>query len=92
MKPIQKAAVAALIVAIILIAAMGITAFAYHPMNTVMSDQGPVNHKDLPYYNTTVNGKKKKLRWSISHWLHGGRVMVILMHIHTTLTVHPMVQ
>ncbi|KPV47007.1 sulfocyanin [Acidiplasma aeolicum] len=72
MKPIQKAAVAALIVAIILIAAMGITAFAYHPMNTVMSDQGPVNHKDLPYYNTTVNGKKVEVvNLSLAAWGQG---------------------
>ena len=54
MKPLMKAAFAVLAIAIVLIAAVGITVATYHPMNTVISEQGKVAHQDIPYYNTTL--------------------------------------
>jgi len=73
LKPITKAAFAALAVAIVLIAAIGITAVAYQPMNTIMSDQGKVAHKDIPYYNETLaNGSKVQVvNLSLAAWGQG---------------------
>ncbi len=73
MKPLTKAAFAVLAIAIVLIAAIGITAFAYQPMNTVISVQGKVAHKDIPYYNETLaNGSKVQVvNLSLAAWGQG---------------------
>ncbi len=73
MKSITKAAFAVLAIAIVLIAAIGITEAAYQPMNTIMSDQGAVAHKDIPYYNETLaNGTTVKVvNLSLAAWGEG---------------------
>ncbi len=73
MKPITKAAFAVLAIAIVLIAAIGITVATYQPMNTVMSDQGKVSHQDIPYYNVTLaNGTSVKVvNLSLAAWGQG---------------------
>ena len=72
MKPVTKAAFAVLAIAIVLIAAIGITVATYQPTNTVMSDQGKVSYKAIPYYNTTVNGSRVQIvNLSLAAWGQG---------------------
>lgn len=73
MKPIKKAAIAVLIVAIVLISAIGGTLALYHPTNTKISVQGAVAHRDLPYYNTTLsNGSSIEIvNLSLASWGQG---------------------
>jgi sulfocyanin len=72
LKPILKAAFAVLAIAIVLIAAIGIVTAEYHPMNTIMSDQGAVSHRDIPYYNTTINGTHVEVvNLSLAAWGQG---------------------
>ncbi len=73
MKTLTKAAFAVLIVAVILIAAIGITVASYEPMNTIMSDQGAVAHRDIPYYNvTSANGTHYEVvNLSLAAWGQG---------------------
>ena len=69
---LTKAAFAVLIVAVILIAAIGITVASYAPTNTIMSDQGAVPHKNLPYYNVTANGSTHEVvNLSLAAWGQG---------------------
>ena len=73
MKPVTKAAFAVLAIAIVLIAAVGITVATYEPMNTVMSDQGKVSYKAIPYYNKTLsNGTTVQIvNLSLAAWGQG---------------------
>lgn len=72
MKPVTKAAFAVLAIAIVLIAAIGITVATYQPMNTVMSVQGKVNHQDIPYYYKDINGSKVEIvNLSLAAWGQG---------------------
>jgi len=73
LKPLMKAAFAVLAIAIVLIAAVGITVATYHPMNTVISEQGKVAHQDIPYYNTTLaNGTHVEIvNLSLAAWGQG---------------------
>ena len=73
MKPVTKAAFAVLAIAIVLIAAVGITVATYEPMNTVMSDQGKVSYKAIPYYNQTLsNGTTVQIvNLSLAAWGQG---------------------
>ncbi len=73
LKTLTKAAFAVLIVAVILIAAVGITVASYAPTNTVMSDQGAVAHRNIPYYNvTSSNGTTHEVvNLSLAAWGQG---------------------
>ncbi len=72
MKPIKKVAIVVLVIIIVLITTVGLTESLYQPTDIPMSVQGAVHHKNLPYYNGTINGKKTEIvNLSLAAWGQG---------------------